>query len=135
MGSGTQTLLPRAPQDVKQVLPPAEGILLACVWCPPSLPDSLGSPGPEAVQSKFCPAWWPGLPKRGGRAGVKGFPEVICAGTNLTSPTVPSNIVCVWFFLLEVSGGWRAGQVADELRSLLPAPCPPAIICASTHLL
>lgn len=137
MGSGTQTLLPRAPQDVKQVLPSAEGVLLACVRCPPSLHDSLGSPRPEAAQIKLCPASWPGLPKRGRKAGVKGFPEIICAGTNLTSSTVPSNIVCVWFFPLEVSGGWRAGQVADELCSLLPppsseGPAPPVLSPVST---
>ena len=102
-------------------------------------PDTLGSPGPEVVQSKLCPGWWLGLPQKGRRAGVKGFPKVIYAGTNLTSPTVPSNIVCVWFFPLEVSGGWRAGQVADELHSLLPptssegcSPSPPVLSPVST---
>ena len=81
------------------------------------------------AQIKLCPAWWLGLPKRGGKAGVKGFPEVICAGTNLTSSTVPSNMVCVRFFPLEVSGGWRAGQVADELRSA-STPGPRPLLCS-----
>ena len=64
-------------------------------------------------------------------AGVKGFPEVVCAATTLTSSAVPTNVVCFWLFSLGVSSGWRAGKVAPELHGPASAPLPlqPSPVC------